>query len=893
MNKILQRYKSENMTDTTFDAAFEALTGHLPLRWQLRLFNLLRSGKIPQRCDIPTGLGKTSVIPIWLIALSQQAAAGRITLPRRLVYIINRRTVVDQATTVVEQMRERLLCPAGTDWSTHETVLRSIASSMQLMTFGPPLIAVSTLRGEFADNEEWKQDPSRAAVIVGTIDMIGSKLLFNGYGDGQYHRVHHAGLLGQDALLVHDEAHLAPAFSDLLMGVAKEQRKDCELRPIHVMELSATPRSSGDDHNTIRLDIKDESDGIVMERLDATKTVHLHGCANRRNLPQTMADLALRHDDLQAKVLLYVRTPRDAQTLGRSLSKKLKSDERIALLTGTMRGYERDKLAQENPAYQKFLDQEEECLAKSVYLISTSAGEVGIDIDADHLICDVTTLDSMIQRLGRVNRRGGTGRVAQVDVVWTEEDENTKKDRSVAKTLEILRRWIQDQEHWGDTVNASPRNIGKLMRKLDSQDLETSFSPKPVIPPLSDILLDAWSLTSVNRMPGRPEVAAYLHGLTNDPPTTYVVWRKELSLLSKSDVDKGALQGWFDSCRVRANERLQIRTDILRTELRGLTKTHRKNEDSQDYRVVLLDERNQAEWALLSQLGAMEVSLEYKTVVLPTDAGGLGQYGIFDSSVSQPAPDVADSDIDGIQRARWLCRSGEYEPLVSASDLGSAWDEYARLLLASSEGLVTEDDAEAGKFELILRMPKPALALASPDIAKTRQTLTAHTETIMYHAKAISERLALTPSVASALVTATYWHDKGKDRKIWQRYARNHGDGSISLAKSEDYLHWRVLSGYRHEFGSLLDALHDPSLCDNPERELVLHLIAAHHGHARPCFGIRAFDKEKFSTAENNQTNVEVMQRFGLLQKRFGRWGLAWLESIVRCADALASQPQG
>jgi len=31
------------------------------------------------------------------------------------------------------------------------------------------------------------------------------------------------------------------------------------------------------------------------------------------------------------------------------------------------------------------------------------------------------------------------------------------------------------------------------------------------------------------------------------------------------------------------------------------------------------------------------------------------------------------------------------------------------------------------------------------------------------------------------------------------------------------------------------------------------------------------------------------MQRFGRLQLRFGRWGLAWLESLLRCADALAS----
>ena len=268
------------MTEITFERSFEALTGHTPLRWQRRLFDCLYAGKVPQTCDIPTGLGKTSVIPIWLIALSQQADKAKITLPRRLAYIINRRTVVDQATNVVKQIRARLLCPAGRDWVAHEAALRTINCSLQILASGPPPLAVSTLRGELADNEEWKQDPARAAIIVGTIDMIGSKLLFSGYGDGQYHRAHHAGLIGQDTLIIHDEAHLTPAFSGLLRGVAKEQGKDCEPRPIHVMELSATQRSGEENDNTIRLEVEDERDDIVVERIDAIKRMRLHGSDN-------------------------------------------------------------------------------------------------------------------------------------------------------------------------------------------------------------------------------------------------------------------------------------------------------------------------------------------------------------------------------------------------------------------------------------------------------------------------------------------------------------------------------------------------------------------------------------------------------------------------------------
>jgi len=53
-----------------FDKAFCALTGYAPMSWQRRLFleHFLR-GAVPRALDLPTGLGKTSVMAIWLLAL--------------------------------------------------------------------------------------------------------------------------------------------------------------------------------------------------------------------------------------------------------------------------------------------------------------------------------------------------------------------------------------------------------------------------------------------------------------------------------------------------------------------------------------------------------------------------------------------------------------------------------------------------------------------------------------------------------------------------------------------------------------------------------------------------------------------------------------------------------
>ena len=93
------------MSEGHFSAIFEELTAedgerHLPFRWQTRLLRRLLDADLPRVVDVPTGLGKTSVMALWLIALAKGAS-----LPRRLVYVVDRRAVVDQATRFARRLR--------------------------------------------------------------------------------------------------------------------------------------------------------------------------------------------------------------------------------------------------------------------------------------------------------------------------------------------------------------------------------------------------------------------------------------------------------------------------------------------------------------------------------------------------------------------------------------------------------------------------------------------------------------------------------------------------------------------------------------------------------------------------------------------------------------------
>jgi CRISPR-associated endonuclease/helicase Cas3 len=215
-----------------FRDTFKALTGNDPFPWQEDLYARFARDEIPSACNLPTGLGKTSVVAIWLIALAKHPEK----MPRRLVYVVNRRTVVDQTTDEVEKLRANLRQAGLFGRLGDLCALRDKDDDAPL--------AISTLRGQFADNREWSADPARPAVIIGTVDMIGSRLLFSGYGVGFKTRPLHAAFLGQDVLLVHDEAHLEPAFQKLLVAIRIEQGRCREFGKFRMMALTATSRGN-------------------------------------------------------------------------------------------------------------------------------------------------------------------------------------------------------------------------------------------------------------------------------------------------------------------------------------------------------------------------------------------------------------------------------------------------------------------------------------------------------------------------------------------------------------------------------------------------------------------------------------------------------------------------
>jgi CRISPR-associated endonuclease/helicase Cas3 len=199
--------------------------------------------------------------------------------------------------------------------------------------------------------------------------------------------------------------------------------------------------------------------------------------------------------------------------------------------------------------------------------------------------------------------------------------------------------------------------------------------------------------------------------------------------------------------------------------------------------------------------------------------------------------------------------------------------------------LAADDEEEVTRYLLTLgagRSKRPT----------SEQTLDEHVKAVEACAARIAKESQLSEPFASALRLAAKYHDEGKKTETWQHAIRNK-DLTQPLGKSGGAMNVRRLGGYRHEFGSLLritdskqsiaDLPSDPELLD-----LMLHLIAVHHGGGRPHFA-RPDDIDYYDRKRCPQIATEGVRRFARLQRRYGYWRLAWFENLLRCADAMAS----
>jgi CRISPR-associated endonuclease/helicase Cas3 len=469
---------------------------------------------------------------LWLVARARGA-----NLPRRLVYVVDRRAVVDQATKEAEKLAAAL--------AKRDPTVAALRVAPNLVD--GDALPMSTLRGQKAGNREWLKAPQKPAIVVGTIDMIGSRLLFEGYGVSRCMRPMHAGLLGADAWIVLDEAHLVPPFEALLRGIAAFD----PIAPVpgfRATSLSATGRNAAGRAFTL-CDDDVETDKRAKKRLTASKRLILRE-APKGDLAKAMAESALELEkDGGRRVIVFVNSCKTAQAIAERIEKDAPKAPKPELLVGARRVHERERL-KSSDVFKRF-SPEAGPGGGPVFLVATSAGEVGVDLDADALVCDLAPWERMVQRLGRVNRRAEPGEapVVAFDAIEDDNEGETSADgrkaaESVRNAITTALRELLASDKWpageDGAREASPLALRRLMEAARNDAdlgalLERATTPEPLRPALTPALLDAWSMTSLEDHTGRPIVEPWLRGWVDKEPQTRVVWREILPPIAPGD----------------------------------------------------------------------------------------------------------------------------------------------------------------------------------------------------------------------------------------------------------------------------------------------------------------------------------------------------------------------
>jgi CRISPR-associated endonuclease/helicase Cas3 len=972
-----------SLTPERFEEFFAALhPGRQAFPWQRRLCRNVMQGEWPRALALPTASGKTSCIDIALYALAADVPHA----PRRILFVVDRRVIVDEAFHHANDIAQRLRDASG-------GILREVADGLRARRgFDPsgdtdPLACFQLRGGTYRDNA-WARTPSQPTVICSTVDQVGSRLLFRGYGVSDYLQSLHAGLVANDTLILLDEAHCSNPFGQTLEAIAQYRSNSGSGAPqtpfAHAL-LSATPRRAGDEGavdapSSFELDAEDETNGTLGRRLRARKPARLVELGERTATPQ-FADRLIE----QAKALaetgarrigIIVNRVRSAQLVFERLPSSI-SVTRKALFVGRMRPLDRD--ASMRQWRDVLRSGSTESPDEPVFIVATQCIEVGADLDFDALVTECASLDALRQRFGRLFRlgepEGADPEVHPPGVVVIAKDSLKDDDPIYGTALRGTWGWLKEQAGEQGHVNFG---IAAMKPRLAAGAPAQTLVEATDAPVLLPAYLDQWVQTSP-----KPEHEAqpslFLHGKRDESPDVQVCWR--------ADLDPQKPEDWADIvalCPPSVGECMSVPLMQFRRWMRGEKDTSAGDVEGIDAPDDdIREDENFATRAVLVWRGDESFPTikprsirPGHTIVIPAKTGGWKMLG--------HVPEADDEHIDRIAERSTLHTRGRvvvrvHRALLDTFIEGTAQDKLKILLDRQSSNEKSDPDdtevleAVGEAFESFTTYPKANwLSIVAACLAtktgrrafrvhehpgggwvlerrhllprKLMQRLAEaayvgdftteddsssftvaaplkrHLDGVADFARAFASACALPEALVSDLALAARLHDLGKADPRFQSMLRGgapvFASGSLDglLAKSSGSQDQRSRerarrrSGYpeggRHELLSLKLAQSSNEVkAQAHDLDLVLHLIASHHGRCRPFAPVvddtqgcsLVLDDDGSSYRHDGPTGTEridsgVSDRFWGLVRTYGWWGLAYLEAIHMLADHRRSE---
>jgi CRISPR-associated endonuclease/helicase Cas3 len=954
---------------------FNALHGHAPFPWQKMLFERCASGNWkdgwPDLIDLPTASGKTACIDIavFLLALQANLPTSERTAARRIWFVVNRRIVVDEAYERAKKIACALLDnPKG--------VLEIVAARLMHVSGTNLPLAVARLRGGVPKQLAWSYHPAQPAIITSTVDQIGSRLLFRGYGVGKLSRSIHAALAGNDSLIILDEAHTANAFRQTVAAakLLREQQADASQRvrtPFHLIMMSATPPMDGADVERTLFPlpaIRDEAlnHPLLKQRYEAAKPAELIEVGKASGTSDPLVDKAVEQAihmaTAHSRIAVMVNRVATASAIAAALRLRYPTPETgdaevaIVLLTGRMRPIDRDELV--NTWSKHLRANKPEAYATPIILVTTQCLEVGADFSFDALVTECASLDALRQRFGRLNRLGETPAASPaVILIRSDQTRDEEKiddakppldpvyDNALARTWNWLNATADipvagsGKKKTAATIDMGIDAVAPKIPK-DQKELQKLLAPAPDAPILLPAYLDLWCQTGPTPTI-EPDISLFLHGPQHGSPEAFIVFRQ--------DLDPDRTDHWKETIELMppvTGEKLAVPLWKLKAFLFDEADVGKASDvESERIEDDSYGRKPRAALKFILFRGKSDIQLPTNpedigpgdTVILPapkqfpielgTPGKDHARVDVYEESyrlahakvVQRIHPLIPTPSLDANQRIEALA-------LAKVTDEPIDKDLLEEILgLTDRESLQYLDYPDGEGRIVFYSLKEPAsdteldpFAFDDEELLDSdhEATLQAHTNQVEKRAKMFSKP-CVTDDLLASLRRAAQLHDLGKADERFQRQLNNgrrYGTLDI-LAKSRVKItasRWAELQEltrlpklFRHEMVSM--QLAEPTLKQEPRGDLILHLIAAHHGHGRPFAPVSIDDAppnieislggEKFAItgpARNDppphRVDSGIAERFWRLTRAHGWWGLAYLEALLRLADWRASK---
>ena len=982
-----------------FQAFFQAVWGRPPFAWQTALAQRVltaadaQSAAWPAAIALPTASGKTACLDVAVFALAAQAGlVGSLRrAPRRIFFVVDRRVIVDEAHDRAQKL-------AGALAEARDGILHQVAERLRELAGSDLPLAVQALRGGQPRSDDWAATPLQPTVVCSTVDQVGSRLLFRAYGPWSGMWPVHAGLVGNDALILLDEAHCAQPMLQTLQAVQRYRGWAEQPLPVpfEVAVLSATPPAELDESQVFRdtsLERRDP-DHPLGRRQMAHKPARLKEAtkAKGRNAQQRRSAMAV---ELAAHALTlagaWARSDAPAIVVfcnrvdtARQVSHLLRKDAKtVHLLTGRMRPIDKDDVVADALAPLATATADTRRLQNATFVVATQTLEVGADLDFDLLVTECGSLDALRQRFGRLNR-SGRDIAAQAVIVAAAHDTLMPSDDPVyGNALHATWIWLQEQAKGAATVDFGIASLEPMLPT--DETLALLNAPSAQAPVLLPTHVDMLAQTAPVPQPS-PDVSLFLHGPRSGPADVQICWRADLT----TDADTG----WVDAllrCPPSSPECLSVPYAQMRRWLdhqpaASGADVEGSPEDDEDHRpqtagALAPQPRRALRWRGRDGSSLIEGSSALRPgdlLVLPASGGGFDELGTLGPAPTTDWGDRANASMrpSAVLRlhpcviAEWPESPGRQELLtLLAADSVERWQEDARAFAAVLGSALTKllPELHAARWSWLHALVQQAIRIQRLDraliphpcggwIVHFRQQLPAGSRHGLQAARAFfadeddaassghfrslltepqtdgrshlngvgalagnyAKQCGLPAPLIDVVQRSGDGHDLGKADPRFQSLLRN-GVPWVTgplLAKSDElpkgqreFLVARERAGYphggRHELLSvrLLESCAEWLPEDPDLRDLLLHLVESHHGHCRPFAPVVVDDAPVDVSLElngqrlmaNSATGLEQVDagpadRFWRLTRRYGWWGLAWLESLLRLADHRRSE---